>query len=172
MFGIGMSEFLVILIIGLVVVGPKQLPEVARTLGKLFAQFKRTTNDLKEQVDREVRQFSEMEEVKEFRRSMEDEMNGVKSAAEEMKTQAEDYVKKEIEETERLARLEDDPSHSGPNNGDAGMLSSDAATASTTDTEKTAASNSSEASGATADSVQYSPNRMPDGGLPPGKLPS
>lgn len=146
MFGIGMSELLVIFIIGLVVIGPKQLPEVARTLGKLFAQFKRTTNDLREQVDREVRQFTEMEEVKEFKRSMEEELSG-------MKSQAEDFVKANVEEGERLARLEDGPERTGPNHGDAGMLAGD------------------KGRNATADSVEFSSTRT-DGGLPPGKLPS
>ena len=47
MFGIGMTELLVIL----VVIGPKKLPEIAKSLGKGFAEFKRATQDFKESVD-------------------------------------------------------------------------------------------------------------------------
>jgi Tat protein translocase TatB subunit len=47
MFGIGMTELLVIFVIGLIVLGPKKLPELARTLGKSLAEFRRASNDLR-----------------------------------------------------------------------------------------------------------------------------
>jgi len=47
MFGIGMTELIVIFVIGLVVLGPKKLPELARTLGKSLAEFRRASNDLR-----------------------------------------------------------------------------------------------------------------------------
>lgn len=49
MFGIGMPELLLILAVALIVLGPKRLPEIARTLGKGLAEFRRTTNELKEE---------------------------------------------------------------------------------------------------------------------------
>lgn len=47
MFGIGMTELLVILVIGLVVLGPKKLPELARTLGRGLAEFRRASTEMR-----------------------------------------------------------------------------------------------------------------------------
>jgi len=47
MFGIGMTELLVILAIALVVIGPKKLPELARSLGKGLAEFRRASTEMR-----------------------------------------------------------------------------------------------------------------------------
>jgi len=47
MFGIGMPELLLILGLALIVLGPKKLPELAKTLGKGLAEFRRATDELK-----------------------------------------------------------------------------------------------------------------------------
>jgi Tat protein translocase TatB subunit len=47
MFGIGMTELMVIFVIGLVVLGPKRLPELARSLGKSLAEFRRASNEMR-----------------------------------------------------------------------------------------------------------------------------
>lgn len=46
MFNLGFSEIFVLSIIALLVIGPKQLPEVARTLGRLLNELKRATGDM------------------------------------------------------------------------------------------------------------------------------
>ena len=51
MFGIGVPELLVIMVIALIVLGPKRLPEVAKSLGKAFAEFRRATSDLSEELN-------------------------------------------------------------------------------------------------------------------------
>ncbi|HOM28349.1 MAG TPA: Sec-independent protein translocase protein TatB [Deltaproteobacteria bacterium] len=51
MFGIGGQELLVILVIALIVLGPKNLPEIARTLGRAFGQFQRATDDIKREFE-------------------------------------------------------------------------------------------------------------------------
>ncbi len=51
MFGIGMQELLIVLVIALIILGPKKLPEMARTLGRAFAELQRATRDLRSSVD-------------------------------------------------------------------------------------------------------------------------
>jgi len=50
MFGIGIPELLVIMVVALIVLGPQRLPEVAKALGKALAEFRRATGDLSEEL--------------------------------------------------------------------------------------------------------------------------
>ena len=57
-FGIGMTELLVILVIALLVLGPKRLPDLARSLGRGLAEFRRASTDIRREfldVAEEVR---------------------------------------------------------------------------------------------------------------------
>lgn len=54
MFGLGMMEILMILAIALIVVGPKKLPELAKTLGRAMGEFKRSAQELKRSIDIET----------------------------------------------------------------------------------------------------------------------
>jgi len=58
MFGIGMPEMILILAVALIVIGPKKLPDLAKSLGKAMGEFKRATSDLKEsmQIDTELKE--------------------------------------------------------------------------------------------------------------------
>lgn len=54
MFGIGMPELILILAVALIVIGPKKLPDLAKSLGRALGEFKRATNDLKESIHKET----------------------------------------------------------------------------------------------------------------------
>ena len=55
MFGIGMPEMLMILVVALVVVGPKRLPEMAHTIGKTMAKLRAMGNAVQQEIDREMK---------------------------------------------------------------------------------------------------------------------
>ena len=50
MFGIGPLELVMILVVALLVFGPKRVPELARTLGRGLAEFRRASNDLRQSL--------------------------------------------------------------------------------------------------------------------------
>jgi sec-independent protein translocase protein TatA len=65
MFGIGGGELVFIIIIALMLFGADKVPDIARTLGKVMAQVKNATNDIKSEItksaeenDIDVRSFS------------------------------------------------------------------------------------------------------------------
>ncbi|MBU1276268.1 MAG: Sec-independent protein translocase protein TatB [Proteobacteria bacterium] len=49
MFGIGMPELLIILVVALIVVGPKKLPDMAKGLGKGLSQFRKAADEIKDE---------------------------------------------------------------------------------------------------------------------------
>lgn len=51
MFGIGPPELLIILILALIVFGPKRLPEISRTVGKGLREFRKAQQDIRGEID-------------------------------------------------------------------------------------------------------------------------
>ena len=83
MFDIGFSELLVIGVVALIVIGPEQLPRVARTVGHLVGRLQRYVADVKADINREV----ELDELRKMRDS-------VQSAASEMQSSFDSEVRK------------------------------------------------------------------------------
>lgn len=54
MFGLGFGEIVIILVLALILLGPAKLPEVAKQLGKGLRDFKKATDDLRGQFEREL----------------------------------------------------------------------------------------------------------------------
>lgn len=73
MFDIGFSEFIVIGLVALIVIGPERLPRVARTAGALLGRFQRYVNDVKSEVRREM----EIDDLKKFQTQLTDQVRDV-----------------------------------------------------------------------------------------------
>ena len=72
MFDIGWSELLVIAVVAIVVVGPKDLPRLMRTFGHYAGKLRRAAADFQRQFEDAIRE-TEMEEVKKAIESVRDE---------------------------------------------------------------------------------------------------
>jgi len=62
MFGIGTSEILIILLIAILVLGPKEIPKIARTIGRGIRQLERARDELRQTLDNDL--YDEEEDTK------------------------------------------------------------------------------------------------------------
>ena len=74
MFGIGMPELLIILVVALIVVGPKKLPDMAKGLGKGLSQFRKAADEIKEEFS-EHETYQDLKSLNKSFRDTLDEVN-------------------------------------------------------------------------------------------------
>ncbi len=56
MFGnIGLPEMMIIMVVALLVFGPKKMPEIGRSIGKAIREFKKSTEELKDRFEEQIR---------------------------------------------------------------------------------------------------------------------
>ncbi len=63
MFGIGFQEMLLILVVVLIFFGPKRLPDLAKSLGKGLAEFKKASEEVKKSIDEAMKEEAPKEEA-------------------------------------------------------------------------------------------------------------
>lgn len=73
---VGMPELIIILVIALIIFGPRKLPELGRSLGKSIGEFRKASNELKSTLEEEIR----LEEQKEQRAKVEAEQDSAVEA--------------------------------------------------------------------------------------------
>ncbi len=64
MFGIGFNEVLIILILALIIIGPKKLPDIAKALGKGYREFRKAFDEVKEEMDLNFDDEKSYEEIR------------------------------------------------------------------------------------------------------------
>jgi TatA/E family protein of Tat protein translocase len=70
MFGIGLPELIIIMVIALIVIGPSKLPDLARALGKGMAEFRKATQEIKDSLDLD-------EDIQEVKKDLVDSVSGL-----------------------------------------------------------------------------------------------
>ena len=75
---IGMPELIIIMVIALIIFGPRKLPELGRSLGKSINEFKKASNELRSTLEEEIR----VDEQKEQRAKIAAEQNSAIAGAE------------------------------------------------------------------------------------------
>lgn len=96
MFDIGFSELLLIGIVALVIVGPEDLPRVARTLGHLLGKLRRYVADVKSDISREM----EASELKTLVGDVQDSARSLQASFNEQAREMEADFKRTVAETE------------------------------------------------------------------------
>ena len=91
MFGIGIPELVIILIVALLVVGPSKLPELARSMGKALGEFRRLADDVKETIEQEMAQEPEKEEETQKRAFQEEEQKRLEAEMQKRKDRIEKW---------------------------------------------------------------------------------
>jgi|GEM_PF-608902 len=159
MFGMGWQEILLILVVAVLVIGPDQLPQVARTIGKLVAQFRRLSNELRDTVNREFTENEDFKDFREFHQSIDTEFRNISDTAK-------NYVETEIaKEEDELKKFEDEVREAVKEPGSGSASSEEAGTAEVPETTEASTpaepTELEETPGRPKDSWTYVPDEVP-----------
>ncbi len=80
MFGIGFSEILVILVIGIIFLGPDKLPEAMIKIAKIFKALRKVVNEAKETIDQELKIQDLKAEALEYKKKLEETTQNVRGS--------------------------------------------------------------------------------------------
>ncbi len=82
MFGIGMQELVIVLVLVLILFGPRRLPEIGRAIGRALRELKRTTQDFREAIEQEPPEEIRKEVEKKLSENISREEDGKNSESE------------------------------------------------------------------------------------------
>ncbi len=63
MFGLGGGEIILIVILAIILIGPKDIPKVATQIGRFFGQLRNAASDLKTTVEHEIDDSRKIDDV-------------------------------------------------------------------------------------------------------------
>ena len=96
MFNFGITEIMVIAVIGLVVIGPERLPKVARTLGHMFSRMQRYVSDVKSDISKEM----QLEELKAMQQSMKETASEIQESVSEQVN----FIESEVDDVDKSVK--------------------------------------------------------------------
>ncbi len=100
MFDIGFAELLLIGIVGLLVIGPERLPGAIRTTMVWVNRFRRSFNEVKAEVERELHNDAVMRELRDNAKQLGQELNDVSAPVREPLAQAQSELQRSLEEVQ------------------------------------------------------------------------
>lgn len=77
---LSIPHLLIIFLVALIVLGPEKLPQVARSMGKMMAEFRRITGDFRSTIEGEVREMERQSEMKQAAAAAQAEVNSALDA--------------------------------------------------------------------------------------------
>ena len=80
MFGMSMTELIIIALFALIVLGPKELPDAARKAGKVLRDLRRTGDDLRDTFEREIMQENPLPKIRPVLESVAQEVRSLPEA--------------------------------------------------------------------------------------------